>query len=538
MRPGNFDSLTRALATTQSRREAVRILAGAAAGAFLAFLGVGCGDDDPAGPAPPQDQCPTPSACGARQFCNAEETCLCVKSAEGYNRCGAIPTTCHVQLCQTSADCASLGEGFFCDTPNSGCCTDPPADLPRCLAPCGDVDNLPSTVCDGDPVTVASIEAAAAEIASGATQVDLSPGGCFRYTRTVANGIVLIEQVTANGQRVLRWDHAPTGSTGVRDSDLDGFTEWLSTVTRNAAGETQKVEVTEYDATTRSPAFRITKTVTGVNTMHVVVEQAADGGALEVVSEYDIARLDEPGTQAVGVQAAAAHVGDVHASVASAQATPGPCGVTPSPCPAGLADAARQVLKQVVADGSKCLAAHGLAAEAGELGKNFSRVDIVCSDTLPAASGPAAVCGPDTNNPNERFPIYINPSLWPSDAGAQRSIIFHEMLHTVLPEDHDPALNAAPPDIRRESDRVRACNSMCMNPNATKCDCAKCLKKSKCEPPCTSYKECALKEPGGLCQCPSRMQYYPKLSDCQAACPSGLSCFGFQCVEVSSPCMG
>ena len=36
--------------------------------------------------------------------------------------------------CKTSADCAHLGAGYFCDTPDSGCCSD--HQLQRCIAPC------------------------------------------------------------------------------------------------------------------------------------------------------------------------------------------------------------------------------------------------------------------------------------------------------------------------------------------------------------------------------------------------------------------
>jgi hypothetical protein len=213
-----FDALTLALGRTASRREAIRVLAGAAGTGVLTFMGFGC-KSEPHAPEKPKDECPTPSKCSGRQYCNAAQTCICIKSAEGYNRCGKVPTTCHVQLCQKSSDCASLGQGFFCDTPNSGCCTDPPAELPRCIAPCGDVDKNPLTVCDGDPITPASIAAAAAALTGGATDVNLSSGGCFHYRRTVANGLTVFEEVTADGKRVLRWDHSATSSTGVRDSD-------------------------------------------------------------------------------------------------------------------------------------------------------------------------------------------------------------------------------------------------------------------------------------------------------------------------------
>jgi hypothetical protein len=41
MDPHRFDDLTRALATTPSRRQFLKTLAGGAAGGLLAFLGVG-----------------------------------------------------------------------------------------------------------------------------------------------------------------------------------------------------------------------------------------------------------------------------------------------------------------------------------------------------------------------------------------------------------------------------------------------------------------------------------------------------------------
>jgi hypothetical protein len=80
--------------------------------------------------------CTAHSQCGARHFCSADQTCICVKSAEGEIRCGKLPDSCGARLCTKSSDCADLGEGYFCDSPNSGCCTDPPKEKPRCIAPC------------------------------------------------------------------------------------------------------------------------------------------------------------------------------------------------------------------------------------------------------------------------------------------------------------------------------------------------------------------------------------------------------------------
>jgi hypothetical protein len=134
----SFEALTRRLGETQTRREALRVILGAG----IAAVVVACGGAVPATVVPsrgPKDECPTASICDGRQYCDEKQSCICVKSAEGNLRCGQLPTTCDVPLCKTSADCeAALGvKGAFCDTPNSGCCTDPPAELPRCLLPCG-----------------------------------------------------------------------------------------------------------------------------------------------------------------------------------------------------------------------------------------------------------------------------------------------------------------------------------------------------------------------------------------------------------------
>jgi hypothetical protein len=130
-----FDILTRDLARATSRREVLRLLSIAAGGGLLAALGIGCDSlpDLPPWPA----VCTVASTCGSRHYCNDEETCLCIQSTEGELRCGQLPNTCHLPLCESSADCTYLGAGYFCDTPHSGCCSDPPAHLSRCIAPCG-----------------------------------------------------------------------------------------------------------------------------------------------------------------------------------------------------------------------------------------------------------------------------------------------------------------------------------------------------------------------------------------------------------------
>jgi hypothetical protein len=99
--------------------------------------------------------CPTPSLCGARQYCSADQRCICILTTEGDHRCGELPSSCNVLHCKTSSDCASLGAGYFCDTPDSGCCSD--KQLSRCIAPC---------TSDAGPVDAAALQEFDAHLAA------------------------------------------------------------------------------------------------------------------------------------------------------------------------------------------------------------------------------------------------------------------------------------------------------------------------------------------------------------------------------------
>lgn len=122
---GDFDQLTRQAGGLRSRRSMLGLGLAAIVAGIVAWFLWGRGGS----------RCTTASSCGDRHYCNDEETCICTETAEGDIKCGQLPPYCEVPLCTTSADCAHLGEGFFCDTPNSGCCND--GHLSRCIAPCG-----------------------------------------------------------------------------------------------------------------------------------------------------------------------------------------------------------------------------------------------------------------------------------------------------------------------------------------------------------------------------------------------------------------
>lgn len=102
-----------------------------------------CQDGRCVDPNPPAGQCPERSVCGGRHYCNDEQTCICVQTMEGDLRCGQIPS-CNATRCQSSADCAGLGEGYFCDVPDSGCCN---AQVSLCLAPCDTPACPPERTC-------------------------------------------------------------------------------------------------------------------------------------------------------------------------------------------------------------------------------------------------------------------------------------------------------------------------------------------------------------------------------------------------------
>jgi hypothetical protein len=75
--------------------------------------------------------CAIPSLCNSVISCSTQEDCRCILSAEGDLRCGK-PPACNTQSCTSSADCADLGAGYFCDTEGSGCC----GEGQRCIPPC------------------------------------------------------------------------------------------------------------------------------------------------------------------------------------------------------------------------------------------------------------------------------------------------------------------------------------------------------------------------------------------------------------------
>ncbi|HXF63647.1 MAG TPA: hypothetical protein VNK95_18635 [Caldilineaceae bacterium] len=167
MQPDQFDQLARALAHGATRRQVLKGLAAGMGAHLLATMGFGATRPTPAYAASEgvlyvpmirtgrASICSVGSTCENKIYCSEDQSCLCIKTAEGDIRCGKIPS-CSAQRCTTSADCAQLGEGYFCDSPGSGCCDNEQ----RCLAPCdAEIACPPARTCGStccEPGTICS----------------------------------------------------------------------------------------------------------------------------------------------------------------------------------------------------------------------------------------------------------------------------------------------------------------------------------------------------------------------------------------------
>jgi hypothetical protein len=145
-----FDHIARLLAQGTSRRQILKGFAAGLGASLFSTLGFGSAPSQQhiAHAAPQSDGsylplirvekgprfCAIASDCDTKVICNTQgsKECRCIESAEGVIRCGEVPL-CSAPRCTTSADCAELGEGYFCETVGSGCCGD---DEQRCIPPC------------------------------------------------------------------------------------------------------------------------------------------------------------------------------------------------------------------------------------------------------------------------------------------------------------------------------------------------------------------------------------------------------------------
>jgi hypothetical protein len=419
--------------------------------------------------------CPTPSRCGSPEFSSWDETCLCIRSAEGHILRGKIPSTCDVRTCQTSADCADLGEGYFCDTPNSGCCPD--GDQPRCIAPCDQPDT-----CAYDFMTAASVDAARTALAAGATDVKLSPQGCIRYKRTLVGGQITHEETTFRGNPALIWDHSSTESTGLRDLDLDGFFEWRATTQRSTTTTDSRTEISKFDPTTQALMRRETYARSG-DVVHNIIEEVDASGVLQIVAEFDtgleiFAQSDEAAPD-----------------FASSSVSSSSCSTTEL----NLIKAARD---RAFDSGTACIFDHGSPDLAFAISAHFARPDLKYECITLPDPGPgqpevvAAINGTEVKADPKKQPVMIinRTAFFKKNANDQAGYLWHEMLH--LEFGTSPGHNTNPNYL---TDRVYACHWMCFPPGnvrVDKCQCALCVGTESSDQHCAQYESCLECLPG------------------------------------------
>jgi hypothetical protein len=132
--------------------------------------------------------------------------------------------------------------------------------------------------------------------------------------------------------------------------------------------------------------------------------------------------------------------------------------------------------------------------------------------------------------------IYIDPITFFQEpcAGTQPSILWHELMHLLLGP-HDPRDTPKLPESKIY-DRVLACQTLCFNPNATKCHCASCLEARVCDSRCAGLGECNPRL-GARCDCPTSPRWYSTKAACTVGCPTGGACFTFfACPEIDYSC--
>jgi len=166
--------------------------------------------------------CTQASTCDDKKYCGSLN-CLCIRSAEGVVGCGGVPS-CDVPKCDVSSDCAPLGEGYFCDTPNSGCCSD--GELARCIAPCrGEQD--PDNVLPAQPVDVQRLLVGVARLKRGASADVDGDGAPDLLASAPGDGSRLFTSPADTAGHSSFWSRlGPAGDETTRsDLDLDGVAE-------------------------------------------------------------------------------------------------------------------------------------------------------------------------------------------------------------------------------------------------------------------------------------------------------------------------
>lgn len=369
----------------------------------------------------------------------------------------------------------------------------------------------------GQRPAVADMEAAAAALAAGGTDVPITADGSWRYRRTVTGGVRTSDRLVVQGRELLIYEHSGSRSTGKEDADGDGFFEWRIEATRGASATQGSVQITRYTPSTDSPTERTTYTRQADKVTVAVEQYDATASALKKVREFTKPLETDQQPQP---------------TVAQGTCTPAECD------PAAL----KAKLRQAADQGLVCLHSKGATDLEMRLTAAYinNKIEMHC-EKLGTRLGRTRLA--TTLNPLP-FPLDLDPhvsisvnedafcALAPPD---QLAILFHELTHLDDPS-HVPEQETAP--NRADVDRMYACQDLCFKPpsSVTQCACATCLNTTKCDSRCDAklgFQTCP-DDLGAWCPCPTRLQWYPSCSSCLAGCPSGLGCFGFSfCVPVN-----
>jgi hypothetical protein len=385
--------------------------------------------------------------------------------------------------------------------------------------------------CGNDIPTAASLEEAAESLASGNESAALSPEGCIRY-RKKSSGAITVEEILLDNRVLSRTTHTLTLSRTERDADLDGFFEWRSTLVKGSYSDEDRIVIREFGPESKNLTSIRTYTRNG-DDIHVLVQSPDDTGVLTTIQQYDTPVL-QPGS--------------------GLAATPGFPAVfyltslfyPPTPCPPEEEAMLRERLSEgvmgvgVKSGGLGCLFKMGAKEQYAAVLEAFSREKLFyCS--IPENDEKKAIAAYETYDSwfstDPVTVIFVNPGRFDSlSSEEQRSILFHEMLHSW--ELHDP--DAEESNSRKEVDPIYACQVICLNSDGgadmnydiPDIYCATCLKTDRCDKRCEKFARSTDSVVAYRCNDPLHRKYS---SDCESCLGS---CKASSCTPVSRGCAG
>lgn len=309
----------------------------------------------------------------------------------------------------------------------------------------------------GADATFEQLAAANTALASGATDVPLSPDGTLRFRRTVA-GATTTDEIARSGTILARWVHAGDGTTITVDRTGDGVPEIAVQVARTPV---RSAVVTFDDDGDGTPERTESLTQVGDDGLQVEI---TEGGA---PTSFSTTLL-----QAVGAT---------------------PRAVTGEGCTSQELSTATSVLSSATTTGLQCLRSQGLEQIARLIEGKIARdgVKFRCGATNDCAQ--VDVLDSLTRG---AVPLELGVNLGAdffTGAGAcadPQLVLFHELLHLGLGAAHSPFLDRSTFQGLGD-DRVYSCADLCFRPTKVrKCECAKCLGVDRCDPKCAAYPDC------------------------------------------------